>query len=176
MPITSGSLASVYASLDAYLTAQLRYADGSPISLRLHGQRRFVPPAELPWVEVHYELLGIRSSFRNRLTRTASQIPLIATERSGVLQLDLHQRARVFSRRYTLASIRDRVVGVFAEGEVVDIQDFDDTNGPPSLAKLGAIIVDEVTEHQTETGVNSGVIAYTIQVAVRYLEVATRSV
>ena len=176
MPIVANTLTNIYASLDAYLQTHLVYADSTPVSLRLHGQRRFIPPPDDPWVEAHYEFLGLQSQFMNRLTRTSDRIPLIASERLGYLQLNLYQRARVFSQRYTTAVIRDLVVGAFPEGETLTILDYTSVDAPPTLEPQGSLLFDGVQEHVQDMGLYSGVVQVVLQVRTRYLEIATRSV
>lgn len=176
MPIVAGTLDSIYASLDTYLQDHLRYADGSPVALKLHGVRRFVPPPDAAWVEVYYSFLGLQQRFMNRLTRTATGVPLIATERSGYLQLSIFQRARVFSRRYTLAAARDLVVGLFPDGEVLTIRDYSTDDAPPSLEPLGSLMFDGVQEHTLDLGQMSGLQQHVVQIATRYLEIASRSI
>lgn len=172
MPIVSGSLANVYASLDAYLQASLLFSDGSAIALRLHGVRRFVPPATDPWIEVHYDFLGLNSVFMNRVGLTGAGMPRIASERQGYLQLNCYQRARAFATRYTTAVIRDITIGAFPEGELIAVCDY--TTDPPTPD--GWIVADGIQDHVADTGLHSGIVQHVIQVKTRYLEISTRSV
>ena len=175
MPIVAGTLESIYASLDVYLQTHLLYPDGSPVALKLHGGRRFIPPPDAAWVEVYYSFLGLQQRFMKRLTRTAASVPLIATERTGYLQLNLFQRARICSQRYTLAAARDLVVGCFPEGEVLTIRDYSTDDAPPSLEPLGSLMFDGVQEHTLDLGQLSGIQQHVIQIATRYFEIATRT-
>lgn len=162
--LSAGSLANVYASLDAYLTATL-----SPvITVRLHGVRRFIPPVDDPWVEVHYDFLGLQSEFRRQTGRWADDQLIQATERQGNLQLNIYQRARVWATRYTTASARDLVMAAFPEGKVLHIYDSD------GIAIVGALICDGTQEHVQDHGMMSGLVQHVIQVRTRYLEHYTR--
>src|SRR6266853_6133377 len=167
MPILSGSLQNVYQSLDVYLTANLLFSDGSPISIRLHGIRRFIPPQTLPWVEAHYDFLGLNDTFMNRVGMTGAGVPRIATQREGYLQLNCFQSARSFTTRYTTSMMRDLVVGQFLDGELIDIHDY--STDPPG--QDGWIVVDGVKDHVVDTGLHSGVIQHVVQIATRYLEI-----
>lgn len=171
MAILSGSLANVYASLDQYLTANLLFSDGAAVPLRLHGVRRFVPPATAPWIEAHYDFLGLNSVFMNRVGVTGGGVPRIATQREGYLQLNCYQRARSFSTRYTTSMIRDLVIGAFPEGEIITILDYVGTQEPD-----GSLIIDGTQDHVADNGLHSGVVQHVVQVSMRYLEIFTRSV
>jgi hypothetical protein len=176
MPIVAANLTNVYASLDKYLSDHLLFPDGSAIALRLHNQRRFIPPVDDPWAEVHFDFLGLNTSFRNRVSRTSAGVPTLATERSGYLQLNLFQRARIFATRYLLTSVRDVVAGAFAEGDLIEVLDFASINAPPTYAKEGWLVVDGTKEHQIDNAINSGVVQMVVQIQTRYLEIYTRSV
>lgn len=171
MSILAGSLTNIYQSLDAYLTANLLFSDGAAVPLRPHGVRRFVPPVTAPWVEAHYDFLGLNSVFMNRVGVTGAGVPRIATERQGYLQLNCYQRARSFATRYTTGTIRDIVIGIFPEGEIITIWDYAGTQEPD-----GSLIIDESKEHVADNGLHSGIIQHVIQVSMRYLEIFTRSV
>ena len=165
--LVAGSLQNVYASLDLYLQTTLIV--GAGLAVRLHGTRRFVPPVDTPWVETHYDFLGLQSTFRRQVTRGA-----LATERQGHLQLDIFQRARIFTTRYTTAAVRDRVMDAFPEGHIVPIYDIAGAGVDLPYVEVGAMILDATTEHVADTGQKSGVIQHVMQVATRYLEQFTR--
>ena len=175
MPIVASSLTNVYASLDAYLTSTLFFTDGAPVPLRLHGVRRFIPPVDLPWIEAHYDFLGLQTSFRNRLTRTSAGLNIAVSERQGYLQLNGYLRARRYGDRYTTALIRDILVGAFPEGELIPVLNYASTNAPPTYEQEGAIVLDGTQEHVLDTGINSGIMQVVVQVTTRYLELYTRS-
>ena len=162
--LAAGSLANVYASLDLYLQTSLVDAQGQPIALRLHGVRRFVPPVDAPWVEAHYEFLGLTGDFQRQVGGG-----IFGTHRRGFLQLDLYQRARVFTTRYVTAGMRDLVVAAFPEGGIVPIYDLSGT-----LLEVGSLILDGIQEHVQDTGQQSGIIQHVLQVGTRYLEEFTR--
>lgn len=176
MAIVSNSLENIYLSLDAFLQANLRYADNSPVALHLHGVRRFIPPVDLPWVEAHYDFLGLQSEFRGRVSPTSTGRWVVAREPSGYLQLNCYQRARRYADRYTTAAIRDIVIGAFPEGELVEVRDYETTNTPATMELEGWVVVDGIQEHTVDSGINSGVVQCVIQIKVRYLELSTRSV
>src|SRR5262245_32137607 len=113
MTLVANSLSHVYQALDTFLTNNLLFSDGSAIPLRLHGVRRFVPPGDVPWVEAHYDFLGLQSQWMNRAGQYRENRSIYATQRSGYLQLNLYQRAPTFTTRYTTAAIRDAVVTAF---------------------------------------------------------------
>jgi hypothetical protein len=168
MPLVAASLAHVYSAIDSYLAAQLVMADGTPVVVKLHGVRRFVPPSDAPWVEAHYDFLGLQQTFRNRTGQQVASGAMVATERQGYLQLNCYQRARVFAQRYTAALVRDVVIGAFPDGEQIPI--LDDIGVPEAVLRF-----DGTQEHQLDTGSQSGVIQMVIQVMTRYWELATRS-
>ena len=176
MPIVAGTLVNVYTSLDAYLQTHLVYADSTPVSLRLHGQRRFVPPPDDPWVEAHYEFLELQSQFMNRLTRTSTGISIIGTERLGYIQFNCYQRARIFSARYTTAMIRDLVMGIFGDGENIPIYDYAHIDINPTPELQGGLLIDGSQAHVQDMALYSGVTQVVIQVYVRWIELYTRSV
>lgn len=165
--LAAGSLQNVYASLDLYLQAKLVTSAG--LSVRLHGMRRFIPPVDDPWVEAHYDFLGLQSAFRRQVTRGA-----LATERQGHVQLDIFQRVRVFTTHYTTAVARDRVVAAFPEGAILKIYDVAGVGIDQPYVEVGALILDEITEHVADTGQKSGMIQHVLLVATRYLEQFTR--
>lgn len=168
MALVAATLEHVYATLDAYVATQLLFADGTPVALKRHGVRRFVPPSDAPWVEAHYDFLGLQRAFRNRTGQQVASGVMIATERQGYLQLNCYQRARVYAARYTTALIRDIVVRAFPEGEQIAITD--DAGSPEAV-----LVFDGTQEHQIDTGINSGVVQMVVQVATRYWELSTRS-
>lgn len=167
--LAAGSLTNVYGSLDLYLQAALVDAQGQPLALRLHGVRRFVPPVEDPWIEAHYDFLGLSAAFQRQIGGS-----ILGTHRQGYLQLNLYQRARVFTTRYTTAGMRDLVVAAFPDGGIAPIYDLSvaDANTPAPV--VGAFILDGVQEHVLDTGQQSGIIQHVLQVATRYLEHFTR--
>lgn len=165
--LAAGTLTNVYGSLDAYLQAQL--VDGAGLAVRLHGVRRFIPPVDTPWVEAHYEFLGLQESFRRQIGGS-----IFATERQGYLQLNIYQRARVFTTRYTTAVARDLVVAAFPDGGIVPILNVTDATPDVPGVAVGALILDGLQEHVQDTGLRSGVIQHVVQVQTRYLEHFTR--
>ena len=176
MAIVAANLENIYASLDQYLADHLLFSDGSPVALRLHGVRRFIPPVDLPWIEAHYDFLGLQNRFANRVSRTSAGLAVLAREPSGYLQLNCYQRARSFATRYLLASTRDLIVGAFPEGELIEIRGYESTNTPATMEIEGHIVIDGIQEHHIDTGINSGVVQYVVQIKTRYLELYTRSV
>src|SRR3990167_6623377 len=172
--LAAGSLTNVYASLDAYCTTQL--IDAAGLSVKLHGVRRFVVPVDAPWVEVSYAFLGLQSQHVRQMYSRTPQTPMdvYGTARSGQLQLDIFQRARIFTQRYTTAAARDIVVGAFPEGSMIEIYDY--TGVPPDTppAGVGVIILDGLTETVEDSGMESGVTHHVLQIATRYLEHFTR--
>lgn len=170
MAIIANSLANVYASLDAYLQANLLFADLSPIPLQLHGVRRFLHNFDLPWVEAHYDFLTLGATFMNRAGQQAA-LPIIGSMRSGYLQLNAFQRARTFSQRYTTASIRDVIVGAFPDGEIMPVYDYVGS----SMVQEGSFIFDGTKDHVMDTGYHSGIVQHVVQIETRYLELYTRS-
>jgi len=164
--LTHGSLANIYGSLDAYIENAL----GSLLTIRLHGVRRFVPPVDDPWVEVHYDFLGLQSEFRKQTGRWHDDKLIHATERQGNLQLNIYQRARYWATRYTTAAARDLVMGAFPEGYVMHVHDM--AQKPDS--QVGALIFDGSQEHVQDQGMQSGLIQHVVQIRTRYLEMFTR--
>ena len=148
------------------------FADGSAIPLRLHGVRRFVPPGGSPWVEAHYDFLGLQSQWMNRAGQLRENRSIYATERSGYLQLNLYQLASTFTTRYTTASIRDAVVTAFHEGSLIRVYDLDDVSQPQE----GWLVSDGLKEHVQDTGYLSGIIQHILQISMRYMELYTRAV
>ena len=163
--LAAGSLVNIQTSLDAYITAQI-----PTLTVRLHGVRRFIPPTDAAWVEVHYDFLGLQSEFRRQTGRWNDDKLVQATERQGNLQLNIYQRARQWATRYTTAAARDLVMNAFPEGQVIHIYDYGDTPG----MIVGALIFDGVQEHVADKGMLSGLIQHVIQVRTRYLEHETR--
>ena len=164
MPVLdAGSLVNVYGSLDTYITLRLALEAG--LSVRLHGSRRFVPPIDDPWVEIHYDFLGLQSTFRRQTGRYADDQLVQATERQGNLQCNIYQRARFWATRYTTATARDVVMGAFPEGTVIHIY----ANGGTGDV-VGALILDGAQEHVQDQGMQSGLIEHVIQIRTRYLE------
>ena len=108
--LDAGSLVNVHGSLDRYLTEYL----GADLVIRLHGVRRFIPPVDDPWVEVHYDFLGLQSEYRRQTGRWHEAALVHATERQGNLQLNIYQRARLWATRYTTATARDLVMAAFS--------------------------------------------------------------
>ena len=90
--LARGSLVNIYASLDQYLLATLA-ADvgdgGAGLALHMHGVRQFFPPVDAPWVQVHYDFLGLQSEYFHLANATD-----YAREPQGYLQLNIYQRAR----------------------------------------------------------------------------------
>ena len=165
--LAAGRLENVYRSLDTYLQTQL--IDGAGLVVRLHGTRRFVPPVDAPWVEVAYDFLGLRSAFRRQIGGS-----VFATERQGTLQLDIFQRARVFTTRYTTAAARDLVVAAFPEGHLIPVYDIAGAAPDTPYIHVGTLALDDLQEHVQDTGLRSGVVQHVLQVATRYLEHFTR--
>jgi hypothetical protein len=176
--ILAASLANVYASLDAYLMAHLVDAQGLPLALRLHGVRRFVPPTEDPWVEVHYDFLGLGSTFKNLAGRRIEGIrpQPVAVERTGYLQINCYQRARIFSTRYTTAAVCDLVSDVFVEGSLIPVYDWSAVTESGGEPRQEAVLVcDGTKSHVADSGMQSGVIQHVIECATRYWEISTRA-
>jgi hypothetical protein len=172
--LAAGSLANVYASLDAYCTTHL--IDSAGLAVKLHGVRRFIVPVDAPWVEVSYAFLGLQSQHVRQMYSRTPGMPMdvYGTARSGQLQVDIFQRARIFIQRYTTAAARDIVVGAFPEGSLIEIYDY--AGVPPDTApdSVGVIILDGLTETVEDMGMESGVTHHVIQVQTRYLEHFTR--
>lgn len=164
---TAGSLTNIYAALDQYLTEQLVTAGG--LSVRLHGQRRFIPPVDDPWVEAHYQFLGLQSLYQRQVGPS-----LYGTERQGLLQLNIFQRARVYTTRYTIASARDQVVTAFPEGGIVPVYDNASADEQGTVPQVAVIILDGLTEHGQDDGKMTGVMQHIVQCKTRYLEEFTR--
>lgn len=175
--LAAGSLANIYAALDTYLTAQLATTEG--LALRLHGQSRFIPPIDDPWVEAHYDFLGLQSEFLRQIggSLPSARWPgydesVYGTFRIGQLQLNIFQRARVFRTRYTTAAARDLVVNAFPDGAVLPVYAMPTDIGQ---ALVGNILVNGLrSEHVVDSGYHSGVIQHILQIDTRYLEAYTR--
>lgn len=174
MALLAVSLQNVYQSLDAYLTAVLLFPDGAPIALKGHGVRRFVPPPVDPWVEAHYNFLGLDDTFMGRVGQGDGP-QRFAVQRSGYLQLNLYQRARVFTTRYTTAFIRDVVYAQFPEGGLIDVLDYTGTLPDVAPEKQASVILDGITENVVDTGDQSGVIQHVLRVQTRYVENYSRA-
>jgi len=164
--LAHGNLVNIYGSLDAYIENAL----GNAITIRFHGVRRFIPPVDDPWLEVHYDFLGLQSEFRRQTGRWNDDKLIQATERQGNLQLNVYQRARVWATRYTTAAARDLVMGAFPEGLVMNVYDYSRLHGP----RVGSLIFDGSQEHVQDQGMQSGLIQHVIQIRTRYLEMFTR--
>lgn len=175
MAILAAGLINVYLSIDAYLTANMVNADGSSIALRLHGVRRFVPPTSDPWIEAHYDFLGLQNTFKNR-DGMGTGPPILASEKSGYLQLNLYQRALTFAQRYVTSVIRDTVVAAFPEGGLIPVLHYDGLIAGETPDKEGFVIIDGVQEHVVDTAIHSGVIQHIVQVQTRYIELYSRDV
>jgi hypothetical protein len=163
----SGTLANVYGSLDTYIQTNLDGTGG--FAIQYHGQRRFVRPSDDPWIEVHYDFLGLQAQYKRHVGGDR-----FGTERRGYLQLNCYQRIRVFTQRYVTASMRDTVVAVFPEGGLIPVYDI---TGAPSTGDpdhVGTVIIDGLQEHVVDTGYRSGVMQHLVQVSTRYLEIFTR--
>lgn len=158
--LAAGSLVNIQGSLDVYITTAI-----PGLAVRLHGVRRFVPPVDDPWVEVHYDFLGLQSAYRRQTGRWADDQLIQATERQGNLQVNIYQRARLWATRYTTAVARDLVMAAFPEGTVIHIYD----NGG-SGDGVGALIFDGSQEHVQDQGMRSGLTQHVIQIRTRYLE------
>lgn len=165
--LAPGLLENVYLSLDAYVTAKLVTEGG--LSVRPHGVRRFIPPTDAPWVEVHYNFLGLQSEHVRQIGGS-----LLGTHRSGHVQCNLYQRARVYAQRYTTAHARDHVVAAFPEGHLAPVYDYAGTLPDGEPVQVGCLLFDGLTEHVADTGQRSGLIQHVVQIATRYLEQFTR--
>ncbi len=170
--LAAGSLANVYASLDQYLTDTL--VTGAGVALQGHGVRQFIPPTDDPWVQAHYDFLGLQSLYQRQIGRVTDTVAILGTERRGYLQLNLYQRARVWATRYTTAAIRDVVVGAFPEGSMMPVYDYTGMTHGGTLDEVGVMIFDGLKEHVQDTGIRSGMIQHVLQIATRYLEHYTR--
>ena len=173
--LAAGSLTNVYASLDRYIQEKL--IDGAGLSVKTHGTRRFVPPADAPWVEVMYNFLCLT---QQHVRQMYSRVPLqpmdvYGTARSGHIQCNVFQRARQFTTRYVTALARDIVVGAFPEGGLIQIFDYSDALPDTEPNGVGVIIMDGLTETVTDVGMESGITQHTIMIQTRYLEHFTRS-
>ena len=171
--LVAGLLENVYASLDAYLTASLVDENAVPMTIRLHGVRRFVPPIDDPWIEAHYDFLGMQSFFR-RSTGIQSGMIVHSEDRHGYLQLNIYQRARSFTTRYTTAHARDLVMSAFPDGHLIPIRDY--VHMVPDVVpdEVGLLVIDGTTERVVDIGQRSGVTQHVIQCDTRYLEPYTR--
>jgi hypothetical protein len=166
--LAAGSLTNVYASLDLYLQSQLVTTAG--LTVRLHGVRRFVPPIDTPWVEAHYDFLGLQQVFQRHAG--AGQF---ATDRQGYLQLNIFQRMLVFPQRYTTAAARDLVIAAFPEGGLLPIYDVAGAAPNSDPVQVGDMIIDGTKEHVIDTGIRGPVTQHVVQVDTRYLEFFTRA-
>lgn len=172
--LAAGSLQNVYASLDRYCQEQL--VDGAGLTVKLHGIRRFIVPVDAPWVEISYAFLGLSQQHVRQMYSRVPGMPMdvVGTARSGHLQVDVFQRARVFTQRYTTAVARDIVVGAFPEGGLIEIYNYSEILPDMHPTGVGVIIVDGITESVLDTGIESGVTQHNLQIATRYLEHFTR--
>lgn len=179
MALLGGSLQNVYLSIDKYLQENLLNADGTPIALRLHGERRFVPPPDAPWVESHYEFLGMDQLFHRNAGPSISTgngfLDVLSTERRGQLQLNLYQRARVFAQRYVTSVIRDLVITAFPDGGLMPIYNYAQVSEPATpLTQESTLIFDGVTEQVLDTALNTSIIEHVVTIQTRYFEEYTR--
>ena len=170
--LAHGSLANVYASIDRYLQEQ--FVDTGLLMVRLHGVRRFVPPTDAAWLEAHYAFLGLQGEYRRQIRGLPSGEDVFGIHRDGHLQLNLFQRARVFTTRYTTAAARDLVVNAFPEAGMLQLYDY--TSQAPDTAPepVGLLIFHGIQEHVADEGYESGVIQHVLQIQTRYLEQYTR--
>lgn len=178
MALLQASLANVYQSLDAYLGVALVDAQGAPLALRPHGVRRFVPPADAPWVEAHYDFLGLGDTYLGLAGPSlgGTRPYPIGTARSGYLQLNCYQRARVFRQRYTTAAVRDLVVDAFPDGGLIPIHDWSqvtDSGGEP--IQEAVLVINGCKDHVQDMGLESGLVQHIVQIATRYWELTTRA-
>ena len=61
--VATSTLANVYASLDTYILSTIGgdvSTGGGGLAIHLHGVRRFIPPVDDPWVQVHYDFLALQ--------------------------------------------------------------------------------------------------------------------
>ena len=180
MPLlAAGKLQNIYAALDLWLATELTTNAG--LIVRDHGVRRFVPPTDDPWVEAHYDFLGLQSQFLRQAggTRDSIRSPgydesVYAIERRGQLQLNIYQRARTFTTRYTTVVARDKVVSAFPDGAVIPV--YDVASGvSEGIPLAGNILCDGVEgESVVDDGMRSGLTQHAVMVATRYLELYTR--
>lgn len=165
MLLPNGSLANVYYALDRYCAEQL-----PTLTIRPHNTRRFIPPVDDPWVETHYDFLGLSGEFRRYITKSA-QDNVYGIERQGYLQINIYQRARTFATRVTLAAARDTVVAAFPESQAIGVYNY---TGGNTVDVIGQIIIQGIQEHSQDNGMRSGVPCHVVQVLTRYLEYYTR--
>ena len=169
--LATGTLHNVYHSLDAYVTAAVVTAMG--LALRLHGTRRFVPPATDPWVEVDYSFLTLTRVFQRQVGGG-----YLGTEVIGPLSVGLYRQARVYTTDYTrdLAATRDTLLSHFPESGLIPLYDYSQVSGtPPSEApQVAALYIDTITEQLLDNGAVSGVVTWEIRPTLRYLEEYTR--
>ena len=168
--LARGSLVNVYASLDAYLTQVLVTPppDGPGLTVNLPGVRHFNPPIDDPWVVPYYDFLGLQNQYMHLANATQ-----YVTERQGYLQLNIYQRARIWTQRYLTASARDQVVNAFPDGKIIVIYDYSNLDNPEP-DDVGYFHVDGLKEHVQDSGLKSGVIQHIVQVSTRYFEYFTR--
>ena len=171
--LAGGLLENVYASLDAYLQETLLDSTGVPLAIRLHGVRRFVPPIDDPWIEIHYDFLGVQSQFQ-RYTDKQNGVTVHSVDRRGYLQLNIYQRARVFRTRYTTAHARDLVVTALPEGHIIPIRDYAHMVPDVTPDEVGLLVIDGLNESVNDTGQDSGITQHMVQCSTRYLEPYTR--
>ena len=170
-----GLMENVYASLDVYLAAQLT---DNGLTVRNHAERRFIPPADDPWVEAHYDSLGLWGDYRHRVTSTDLGARVFGVDRCGYLQLNIYRRARTFASRYLLGAPRDLVVSAFPEGGHIALYDYANAvigpSGEIEPDLVGAILIDSIQEHTQDMGYRSAVMQHIVQIYLHWLEHFTR--
>lgn len=170
--LAEGALANVYASLDRYLAEQ--FIETALLVVRLHGVRRFVPPVDAPWLEAHYAFLGLQGHYRRQIRGLSGGEDVFGIHRDGYLQLNLFQRARIFTQRYTTAAGRDVVVNAFPEAGMIGIFDYVNQIPDTTPVRIGVLQWNGITEACVDDGYQSGVTQHMLQVQTRYLEQYTR--
>ena len=163
-----GALANVYPSLDRYLQEQ--FVDTGLLVVRLHGVRRFVPPVDAPWLEAHYGTVAIRNVYRRQIRGLPTGEDVFGVQREGYVQLNLFQRARVFTTRYTTALARDLVANAFREASMMQIYNYLEQAPDAAPDPVGLLVFDGLQDHVADEGDRSGVIQHVVQVQTRYLE------
>lgn len=171
--LAEGSLTNVYASIDRYLQEQ--FVDAATMQVRFHGERRFVPPTDAPWLEAHYTFLGLQQSYLRQIRGLPTGEDVFGVHRIGHLQLNIFQRARVFTTRYTTAVARDLVVSAFPEAGMIGIYDYANQAPDSAAAQVGVLILNGLQEHVQDDGYRSGVIQHVLLVQTRYIEQYTRA-
>ena len=167
-----GQLQNIYRSLDRYALEQLVTNRG--LTVRYHGERRFVPPVDAAWAELHYEFLGLSGVFRRaisvRVNDDTTRETVQASERQGMLQVNVFQRARTFATRYLIYAARDVVVEAFPESLSLAIYDYQNAVDPDPPAQVGLLQFAGYTEHTQDLALRSGVLQHVVQIYTRYLE------